>query len=67
MPMPRCRRLLAEINADDGATAYLDQGYSPDAAARLKAAEFDRAALGARSLPYERLDQLTFDILLGVR
>ena len=59
--------LLAEINADDGATAYLDQGYSPEAAARLKATEFDRLSLGARSLPYERLDQLTFDILLGVR
>ncbi len=59
--------LLAEINADDGATAYLADGYSRESAARLKASEFDRAALGARSLPYERLDQLTFDILLGVR
>lgn len=59
--------LLAEINADDGATAYLNDGYSREAAARLKATAFDRGALGARSLPYERLDQLTFDILLGVR
>ena len=59
--------LLAEINADDGATAWLADGYSPAAAARLKATEFDRLSLGARSLPYERLDQLTFDILLGVR
>ncbi len=59
--------LLAEINADDGATAYLADGFSRESAARLKASEFDRAALGARSLPYERLDQLTFDILLGVR
>ncbi len=59
--------LLAEINADDGATAYLADGYSRESAARLKTSVFDRAALGARSLPYERLDQLTFDILLGVR
>ena len=59
--------LLAEINADDGATAYLAEGYSRENAARLQATNFDRAALGARSLPYERLDQLTFDILLGVR
>ena len=59
--------LLAEINADDGANAYLDAGYSADAAARLKATDFDRESLGARDLPYERLDQITFDILLGVR
>ena len=59
--------LLAEINADDGGYAYLGDGYSSSAADRLKATDFDRVALGARNLPYERLDQLTFDILLGVR
>ena len=59
--------LLAEINADDGSYAYLSGGYSGSAADRLKATEFDRVALGARNLPYERLDQLTFDLLLGVR
>ncbi|MYD11255.1 MAG: xylose isomerase [Chloroflexi bacterium] len=59
--------LLAEINADDGSYAYLSSGYSSAAADRLKATEFDRVALGARNLPYERLDQLTFDLLLGVR
>ena len=59
--------LLAEINADDGSYAYLSDGYSAEAADRLKATKFDRAGMGARNLPYERLDQLTFDILLGVR
>ena len=59
--------LLAEINADDGSYAYLTEGYSSAAADRLKATDFDRVSLGARNLPYERLDQLTFDILLGVR
>ena len=59
--------LLAEINADAGDYAYLGAGYSRAAAAQLKATEFDRRGLGARSLPYERLDQLTFDILLGAR
>ena len=59
--------LLAEINADDGSYAYLGGGYSKSAVERLKATEFDRVGLGARNLPYERLDQLTFDILLGVR
>ena len=59
--------LLAEINADDGSYAYLSAGYSKAAADRLKATDFDRAGMGARNLPYERLDQLTFDVLLGVR
>ncbi len=59
--------LLAEINADDGSYSWLGDGYSKEAADKLKAIAFDRAGLGARDLPYERLDQLTFDILLGVR
>jgi xylose isomerase len=33
----------------------------------LKDHNFARAALGARGLPYERLDQLTVELLLGVR
>jgi xylose isomerase len=59
--------LIQEINADDGAHAYLAGGYSADAVAQLKATDFDRVGLGARNLPYERLDQLTFDLLMGVR
>jgi len=59
--------LLAEINADDGAYAYLTDGYSQETADKLKATPFDRLAMGARALPYERLDQLTFDLLMGVR
>ncbi len=59
--------LLTEINADSGRYAFLADGYSRAAADRLKATDFDRVGMGARNLPYERLDQLTFDILLGVR
>jgi len=33
----------------------------------LKDAEFDRIALGRRGLKYERLDQLTIELLLGLR
>jgi xylose isomerase len=40
--------------------------YSPDRAAALKAETFDRPQLTARRLPYERLDQLTVELLLGV-
>lgn len=40
--------------------------YSPAAAAKLLRTRFDRAKLAARPLPYERLDQRTIEILLGV-
>ncbi|MEQ8676287.1 MAG: xylose isomerase [Aggregatilineales bacterium] len=59
--------LLAEINADDGKYGYLQNGYSTASAEQLKSASFDRVALGARNLPYEQLDQLTVELLLGVR
>ncbi len=59
--------LLAEINADDGHFSYLGGGYSRDKANQLKGESFDRPALGARGLGYERLDQLTVEVLLGVR
>jgi xylose isomerase len=59
--------LLADINADDGALNWLSGGYSADKAQRLKGESFDRVALGQRDYRYERLDQLTFELLLGVR
>ena len=33
----------------------------------LKGHTFDRKALGGRGLGYEKLDQLTMEVLLGVR
>ena len=42
-------------------------GFSREAANALKAATFDRKALGARGLGYERLDQLTLEVILGAR
>lgn len=59
--------LVHEINADDGTTPTWGGGYSRDKVSVLKSHSFDRQALGARGLPYERLDQLTMDLLLGVR
>ncbi|MDX1416692.1 MAG: xylose isomerase [Candidatus Promineifilaceae bacterium] len=59
--------LLSEINADDGSTDAYQGDYSAAKASALKAANFDYAALGRRGLPYERLDQLTVEVLLGVR
>lgn len=59
--------LIAEIQADQGQYAYLNKGYSRDAVAQLNQEAFDRAAMNLRRLPYERLDQLTIELLLGVR
>ncbi len=58
--------LIAEINADSGEYDYVSS-YNAENASKLKSAEFDRQALGARNLPYEKLDQLTIELLLGVR
>jgi xylose isomerase len=59
--------LLAEIHADDGSQADVSGAFSPEKAATLKARAFDREALAARGWKYERLDQLTIELLLGVR
>ena len=59
--------LVAEINADDGSMDKYFGNYSSQKAEALKAETFDRPALGARGLSYERLDQLTAELLLGVR
>ncbi|NTW03277.1 MAG: xylose isomerase [Oscillochloris sp.] len=55
--------LLAEINAGDQSSIV----YSEETATALKDHAFDRQALGARGMPYEHLDQLTVELLLGVR
>ena len=59
--------LVAEINADDGSMDQYFGKYSSQKADALKAESFDRSAISARGLKYERLDQLTVEILLGVR
>jgi xylose isomerase len=64
---PKIAELLAQIVADDGSTAAWMGKYSRPKATALKAQTFDRVALGARGQPYEKLDQLTIDLLFGVR
>jgi len=59
--------LVAEINATDASIPDYAGGYSAAKADALKAHTFDRVALGQRNLGYERLDQLTVDLLLGAR
>jgi xylose isomerase len=59
--------LLAEIHADDGTMSGYFGAYTPEKAAALKAQPFDRLAISSKGLQYERLDQLTIDLLLGTR
>ncbi len=59
--------LLAEIHADDGSMSQYFGAYSPEKARALKSQPFDRSAISSKGLQYERLDQLTIDLLLGVR
>src|SRR6266849_854583 len=63
---PEIKALLAEM-AELNGKALAMRTYSKEGAASLLAHNYDRAALDARGLQYERLDQLTIDILLGVR
>jgi xylose isomerase len=59
--------LLKEIHGAHPDWAGAFSRYSKDAATRIKNAAFDVQALTSRRLPYERLDQLVTELLLGVR
>jgi len=59
--------VLAEVKADDGSMDVFKGSYSAEKATALKAFDFDRSALGKRGFPYERLDMLVTELLLGVR
>ena len=59
--------LLAEINADDGSMEPYFGKYNPEKASALASETFNRQILARRGLRYERLDQLTNEVLLGVR
>jgi xylose isomerase len=59
--------LRAQINVSNKGLETLTAHFSPTAAAQLNKIKFDRKGLGAKGLPYERLDQLTMEVLMGVR
>ncbi len=59
--------LLAEIHADDGSMRPFQGEYTREKAQTLKQHAFDRRGIARRGQPYERLDQLVVDLLLGVR
>jgi xylose isomerase len=59
--------LLAEIKADDGSMDQFLGVYAPEKVKSLRAYAFDRLAMGQRGQPYEKLDQMVVELLLGVR
>jgi xylose isomerase len=64
-----CKEIQDLIREVHSASPHLDgfmAKYSRDQARKLKDTAFDPNALAARKLPYERLDQLVTELLLGV-
>ena len=59
--------LIADIKADDGAMDQFLGTYAPEKVAALKAHTFDRVVMGQKGQPYEKLDQMLIELLLGVR
>jgi xylose isomerase len=61
------KEIQAIIREGSAGTSHDLSAHSKGKADALLAESFDRAALAARGLAYERLDQLTMEVLLGVR
>ena len=61
------QEIVSEINADDGSMYQYFGKYSTEKANALKKHTFDRSVIAKRGFKYERLDQLTIEVLLGVR
>lgn len=62
---PEIKAILAEI--EEMNSSKRGNQYSAEHSQQLLEREFDRRELASKGLKYERLDQLTTDILLGVR
>jgi len=58
------QEIVAELQ---GGKSTFAAGYSAKLAMQLKATAFDLPSMFVRSLPYEKLDQLVTELLLGVR
>lgn len=65
---PEIQALLKEIKSgNEEHAALFSGGYSQEAVNKLRAIDFQPDTLARRGFRYERLDQLTVDLLLGVR
>ncbi len=59
------QNIFRELNGSGDSVAA--GGYSKEKAVQLNAEQLDADVLAKRSLPYERLEQLTLEVLMGVR
>ncbi|MBL8186887.1 MAG: xylose isomerase [Acidobacteria bacterium] len=64
---PDIQSLLAEIKATDSSFDPIPVKFTPERAKQIKELNLDRVALSRKRLPYEKLDQLVVDLLLGIR
>jgi xylose isomerase len=63
---PEIQALLKEVHGSNPKLRGVMSKFSKEQARKLKEMPFDVDKLAARRLPYERLDQLTTELLLGV-
>ena len=64
---PEVQELLRDLQGGDQTYGGLLSDYSRENARALKEAVIDAEVLAQRGLSYERLDQLTIEIILGIR
>lgn len=64
---PDIQSLLAEIKSVDASFEPIPVQFTPERAEQIKNLNLDRVALSRKRLPYEKLDQLVVDLLLGIR
>jgi xylose isomerase len=63
---PEIQSIVKELAAGNGHLPCT-KCYSKESATALLNYSFDKDAMMKKRLPYERLDQLTVDILMGTR
>ncbi len=64
---PEIKALLEEINGGDQSYGGLLHRYTKETAQQLQHTTFDIEKLASRGYKYEKLDQLSIEIILGTR
>ena len=61
------QKIVRQVARDDQTLDKLTAKFSKTSANKLLEMDFDREKIAAKPLPYEKLDQLTFDLIMGLR
>ena len=59
--------IVQQVSADPDNLSPLLSSYSKENADKISQMQIDRVAYGLKGIPYEKLDQLTTELLLGLR